>query len=445
MTVVIVANGLSLGAQHQWKEFVINDIDMYLVVDALFALLYVLEVAIHWKTLGVRKYFWYEGWDWWHILDFCLTILAVVNVFIIKLLLPEELASGTETLGVLRLGRLLRVMRLLEEIPSLAITLGGVWGSLRPLFWIVVALLFNIYAFAILFVCTVSHCENDLSAPGAHHHHHHHAGRRGHPARWEHTIMEDCTTCYQDLFTAMKTLVDVVVLEKWTETIPQAQRHLLVPFYMFVLVSTFGVMNVIIGVMVDATSDTRDKLDWTAKRKSLMALGKMWEAKIHEKGLGMDALASLSGKEQEQKMKERQLGIEQVIGELIDSKTIRFPHGIKPEEVHMYLDKDGDGCVTHEEFVLGVGRILLADSFQLSSWSFVNQGVIRRRVKELQQKQLPDVQQSLDENRRLDELTNQRLEGIEKVMEEIKKAVQPMNQQLGEVQQAIGDMKAKRR
>jgi len=436
MVGVIIVNGIALGAGKQWPTFTIGTVDMFCLLDAFFALFYVLEVGVKWTKMGVKGYFWHgQGLQGWNTLDFFLTILAVVNLSLRFLIVSSSVSGNMGTLSVLRLFRLLRIVRLLEQIPSLAMTLGGVWGSIGPLFWIVVALFFNTYAFALLFVDTVRHCDDDVLR-------HEDAPYHGHPRPLKDTIMQDCSTCYEDLFTAMKTLTDVVVLEAWTETLPQSQPELLVPFFVYALISSFGVMNVIIGVMVDATAQTQVRLQWTAKSRSLVSMGEMWEDKIDSRGLGVSALESCETEwEQEQKIEERQIATEQIITEIIESQVVRFPQGITAEETHMFIDKDGDGMVRHEELVCGIGQILLGNDFQLQVLSFVNQGTIHRWVKELHMDELSEY---MAEKRRMCDHNNQRLDKIQQALEEIKNAVQPMNQRLGELKQAVQHMKKRR-
>jgi len=240
----------------------------------------------------------------------------------------------------------------------------------------------------------------------------------------------DCSKAFDDLSTAMLTLIDVVVLIQWIDTIPDSQPYLLLPFYIFVLISAFGIINVIIGVMVDATADTRRKLEWSSKRKCLKALGEMWEEEIHSRGLSREALALLSEEERKVKQTERRSAVRGIIANIIDSQTVNFPPGTEPEEVRLLLDKNGDGRVSHEDFTLGFGRILLADPLQLSIMSFINQGMIRRHVKEIHERWDELVNEVNDNGRKYDELG---------------RVLGELNQQLEQLQQAVQEIKAKKK
>jgi len=221
-------------------------------------------------------------------------------------------------------------------------------------------------------------------------------------------------------------LIDVVVLIQWTQTIPKSQPYLLVPFYIFVLVSAFGIVNVIVGVMVDATADTKRKLEWSSKRKCLLSLGEMWEEEIHSRGLSREALQLLSEEERKVKQTERRAAVKSIITEIIDSGMVSFPPGTDADEVRQLLDKNGDGRVSHEDFTLGFGRILLGDPLQKSIMSFINQGMIRRHVKEIHEKWDDLVENVKMNGRKYDELggvlgeMNQQLETLQQEVQEIK-------------------------
>jgi hypothetical protein len=215
-------------------------------------------------------------------------------------------------------------------------------------------------------------------------------------------------------------------LQQWTDTIPETQLYLLAPFYLFVLISAFGIINVIVGVMVDATGDTRTKLEWSQKRQCLMSLGEMWEEEIHSRGLSREALASLSEEERKVKHGERRNAVRAIITDIIDTNMVNFPPATVPEEVRMLLDKNGDGRVSHEDFTVGLGRILLGDKLQLSIMSFINQGMIRRHVKEIHEK-WEGLEEDVKRNgSKYDELggmlgeLNQDLEKLQQELEEIK-------------------------
>jgi len=391
----------------QWKEIDFDNVELYLVLDVIFALIYTFEVLIKWRHQGVKPYFWADGkLQTWQLIDFVLTTIAIVDVVGRGFMPPSLVKHILAPLSVLRLARLIRILRLLDQIPSLSITIGGVLGSLAPLVWIVIALLCAIYVFAILFTFTVRHCKPDLHL--------------------EEGI--ECSQHYLNSLTAMQTLTDVVVFAKWTETIPTSQPYLLAPFYMFALVSAFGIINVLVGVIVDATADTKLKLEWTTKRKHLLQLGKMWEEEIHSKGLSREALSLLNEDERNKKQTERRAAVRGIIADIIESDLVSFPPGTVPEEVRLLLDRNGDGRVSHEDFTVGFGRILLADPFQQSMMSFINQAMIRRHVREIHERWdelIEDVKENGRKYDALGEVVGEMTDRFEKLEQAVKEKKSP--------------------
>ena len=55
----------------------------------------------------------------------------------------------------------------------------------------------------------------------------------------------------------MLTLLDIAVLAEWNEIVRPVQAHqpwLLLVFILFLLITAFGMLNVMIGVIVDSTA-----------------------------------------------------------------------------------------------------------------------------------------------------------------------------------------------
>merc|ERR1719433_434280 len=126
MSMVIVLNGLTLGAMAQWPEFKVGDMNIYFVLNTFCAFAYVAEVLIKWNETGVRRYFWDEELQKWHVTDFILTIISVMEVmgmasrgFVSQSVIEHVL----EPLTLLRWLRLIRIIHLLEGIPALTVTI----------------------------------------------------------------------------------------------------------------------------------------------------------------------------------------------------------------------------------------------------------------------------------------------------------------------------------
>merc|ERR1712025_431653 len=102
----------------------------------------------------------------------------------------------------------------------------------------------------------------------------------------------------------------------------------------------FGITNIIIGVIVDATADTKSKIEWSQKRERTVELGLKWEKRIWAAGLRTDNMESLGENEKAEKEKERARIVEEIIQSVIDDDlekskkgaTKVFPPGIDRKE-----------------------------------------------------------------------------------------------------------------
>merc|ERR1712187_52370 len=107
---------------------------------------------------------------------------------------------------------------------------------------------------------------------------------------------------------AMQTLLDITVGAEWSAVfhpIMECQPLLLVPLNLFLIVTVFGVANVIIGVIVDATAETKTHLEYKENREKLSKISKMWEEEVVEAGLRLESLDGLAGDALEAKRLER--------------------------------------------------------------------------------------------------------------------------------------------
>merc|ERR1719401_3296155 len=138
----------------------------------------------------------------------------------------------------------------------------GLARSAASIFWVMVALVAFMYFFAILFVSEVKH--EIFAGP---------------------EVLPEASACEQDPFfcdlnSAMNTMLDVVVGAQWSDIARPLTRHqsyLMPPFILFFVIACFGVVNVIIGVIVDATMDTKIRIEWQRKRDILRQVSGIWQ------------------------------------------------------------------------------------------------------------------------------------------------------------------------
>lgn len=131
-------------------------------------------------------------------------------------------------LRLLRLSRLARMARLLRSMPELLILIKGMFAAVRSVFFTLLLLLLLLYVYAILF--------RQLTAETT-------LGDQYFPS-----ILRSMNQLTLDgiFFCSMGDLVGMMIDED--------AYHLLVVFYIFVLLATFTILNMLIGVLCDVVS-----------------------------------------------------------------------------------------------------------------------------------------------------------------------------------------------
>ena len=203
---VIVFNALELGlATSPW--LVERAGGLLSALDACCLTLFVMEILM---KLVVRRFsFFMSGWN---IFDF-----LVVSV---------SLVPGSGPLTILRALRILRVLRLFAKLPRLRLIVESVLQSLPSIGWICVLLFMLFYIFAVL---TTSLFGKEFS-------------------EW-----------FGSIGASMYTLFQVLTLESWSmgivRPVMQEFPHAYLLFVPFILVTSFIVMNVFVGIIVGAMSE----------------------------------------------------------------------------------------------------------------------------------------------------------------------------------------------
>eukprot|EP00191_Tetraselmis_sp_GSL018_P014213 CAMPEP_0177589730 /NCGR_PEP_ID=MMETSP0419_2-20121207/6985_1 /TAXON_ID=582737 /ORGANISM="Tetraselmis sp., Strain GSL018" /LENGTH=454 /DNA_ID=CAMNT_0019080155 /DNA_START=246 /DNA_END=1611 /DNA_ORIENTATION=+ len=186
--------------------------------------------------------------DFWNVFDFAVVVVCYLPL-------------GASMLAVIRLFRLLRVLKLLRVLPGLQILVIGLLTSLSSISYVVASAAAGLYLYGILFVILLR--DNDPDRFGS-------------------------------LEVALMTLFRVATLEDWTEvmytaiegcrvyptdvkggrcTDPAPLGWLAAPLFVsFVMLSTFVVLNLFIGVVIKNMEIAKAKLDELLKDEALKRL-----------------------------------------------------------------------------------------------------------------------------------------------------------------------------
>ena len=110
--------------------------------------------------------------------------------------------------------------------------------------------------------------------------------------------------------TACLTLVDITMGALWgrvTHPIWRFQAWLLIPIALYMIMVTFGLLNVIVGVICDSTAGVRERLRWEKRYRATENLANDWHDEIWSNNLKISDLQVLPEEEKKEKIKERRI------------------------------------------------------------------------------------------------------------------------------------------
>lgn len=147
---------------------------------------------------------------------------------------------------MLRLLRLVKLFKVMKMSRNLWLLVQGFIESFSTLCWVSFLILFVIYAYSCLFRILVD-CGKDFSG-------------------WN-----DCSMLFGSMPKAMFTLFQMLTLESWSMLIArpliEVNPALFVAVISFILLTTFGLLNIIVGVVVENTlSVAKQNMDLQTKR-----------------------------------------------------------------------------------------------------------------------------------------------------------------------------------
>lgn len=212
VTLLILLNALTLGIGTS-QELMASHGALILLADNIIIGLFVVELLL--RLYAHRGAFFRDNWS---IFD-----LIIVTISLIPHVGP---------LSILRTLRVLRVLRLISVVPSMRRVVSALFNAIPGMLSILAVMLVFFY------ICAVITTEI--------------FGRAGD---------ETLTGLYGTLGDSMWTLFTVMTLEGWMNEIAQPTMELFpnawVFFVLFITIATYGVLNLFIGVIVDALNILR--------------------------------------------------------------------------------------------------------------------------------------------------------------------------------------------
>jgi voltage-gated sodium channel len=363
--VIIVANAIQMGVAcdnntDAWKQ-------VWGVCDHFFTAVFALELVL--QLLAKRIIYFCDPWNF---LDFGVAVVAIVDTWILQVIMGNQ-DSSVGLIRIFRLLRLFRLTKMIKAVPELQVVVEGLIASFRPMVWILLLLLIVIYACAI---CCVEVIGKDTTSYKS----------------WDASeveIQETATTAFNNyeyfgtLLRAMVSLFNLTLLDEWSVIVRpvfETQRAMCLLFLFMVYMCTFGVLNVIIGVVVERTlnamSEQKEEEDRVKRKGQVEQVQKLADAmfSLDEEGSGELSFDEfLAG--------EKSFDMKKMLGK------INFPTDFTFVELFTMLDSDGSRTLNRQEFVEGTLRLIYNDQFQRDCLFAVSFG----EVKEGQEKLKKDL------------------------------------------------------
>eukprot|EP00746_Dinoflagellata_sp_MGD_P019445 gnl/MRDRNA2_/MRDRNA2_145203_c0_seq1.p1 gnl/MRDRNA2_/MRDRNA2_145203_c0~~gnl/MRDRNA2_/MRDRNA2_145203_c0_seq1.p1 ORF type:complete len:532 (-),score=109.84 gnl/MRDRNA2_/MRDRNA2_145203_c0_seq1:538-2133(-) len=373
----IILNSIQMGVAIDYPDWT----DVWTGFEHFFTAAFLLEMVI--KLSFLRKIYFQEGWN---RMDFFLVWMSVLDNWVIAAV-TEGQDSPMGQLSVLRILRVLRIARmarLLKVFKELFVIVKGMFEALRTIFWVCLLLVLTMYVCSILLVDVMGR----KSAP--------YGGWDDDIAAVEEAAGVDEWNNYLYFGTitrSMYTLFNIAMGEESTDIMrPVSERQFFMLFFFmaFIIFMSFGVLNVIIGVIVDSTHQAAKEMERNDVQKVMAEkLAVLLDIRDMMFALDIDRDCQITKEELLKGWDNTQLQ------DLL--RRVELPKGFSPEEMLFLLDTDGDGKLTYEEFIISFYRVISDDPFQQACCTHASLNEVKRDCKMIVDKLEKEVQGIKDE------------------------------------------------
>jgi len=346
---VVMANAVSMGLEADHGR---AHPEEFLAAEHVFTAVFLAELLLHFAVEGYRVYF-QDKSNW---LDFVLVLMSIADVWVIQQLGVQADLRMMSLLRLLRLSRLARLVRLFRIFKELTQIVEGFLGGIRALTWALLFLSLLLYIFAIFarlriggrFICSDGRTEAQEGevcpeaagggAPGSYYAFNEEIGDQG-------SLFGSVPNTMITLFVC---LTEGCGLEVAGPTI--LRTPILAGFWMaFVLVTTLGVLNLIIGLFCENSI----KIALETEKEAM-------QQQDTKRQLQLQALQSAFKRMDRHGNGEiRRPVFEKAIIENEDVMQAMFALGLDAEQdLFGVLDADNSGSLEFKEFFDGITLIM---------------------------------------------------------------------------------------
>jgi voltage-gated sodium channel len=222
----------------------------WIVVDMFFCTIFACEILFRVYCTSLREFL--SATRAW---GDCL--LVALNIADTSIQLSGSESTGLQSfsaLRILRLFKMMKIFRIVSHVKELSLIATGLVSALKSLQYVSLLLGLVIFVMAVMFRILVGReCQSDQFRQSFAYH----FGDGIDPG-------DKCEEYWGTVLRAMYTLYQVTTLESWSQVIarPIWDIH---PYYMilllgFQLVTTFGLLNIVVAAVVDGTMNSSDEL-----------------------------------------------------------------------------------------------------------------------------------------------------------------------------------------
>jgi voltage-gated sodium channel len=233
----------------------VSDRVVWYMLEMIFAGIFTIEILLRISAQKVRF-----ALDIWNVLDTFIVVGCVIDALVLQPAKMGGKARMLSTLRTLRVIRLIRLVRMFKFFRELWLLAGGLVNSIKALGWICIILLLMAYVCAVVVTTEIGQNPevygNGPSYDGE---------------VWPYEEY------FGSIFKSVFTLFQVMTLDGWCDDIVRHifyfQPILALLFIAFLVLTVFGLLNVLIGVVVENTlaaatiSDQAMEREQAAKRK----------------------------------------------------------------------------------------------------------------------------------------------------------------------------------
>lgn len=345
---VILINAVQMGVEIDVEaadELTSTAKSVFTGLELMATLVFLLELCL--KLYFLRVGYFSDRYNW---LDFFIVMFSLVDACF-SLANSEVDLSQISILRIVRLFRLLRVVRLIRAFREMTLILNGIFQAFRTMIWVIMLLPLILYAAAI--PCVQFLGTSDLGYPYS----------RDEEAieRLEFMTEFNNFVYFGSISRSMFTLFNIAILAEHREIgrpLLEKMPLVLVGFLLFTVLMSFGIMNVLVGVIVESTLASAAKMDSQVKMLEMVKRAEnmtLFFKKLEQFDANLDNFISID---------ELELMFEdEEVRKILDQ--LELPPWFTAGDLLTILDNDGKGSISLQDFTLRFFSLFDKDEFHI--------------------------------------------------------------------------------